>query len=103
MKYKVIKTFRDKNTKEYHEIDSVYEANEERAAELTGMGFLGEEVKNPLEKILDQSVEDLTEPVKNELSIEQLEELLKFEKAGKKRKTVIKLIEDTLGDKDESS
>lgn len=44
-KYVVLKTFRDKNTKEKHEKGSVYEANEKRAAELQKKGFLGEQVQ----------------------------------------------------------
>jgi len=46
---KVIMRFRDKNTKEIHEKDGVYEGDAKRVAELQKAGYLGKE--KPKKKI----------------------------------------------------
>lgn len=44
MSYKVIKAFRDKDTKEHYVINSVYDADEKRIEFLQEKGFIGEAV-----------------------------------------------------------
>ncbi|TYS50091.1 hypothetical protein [Bacillus infantis] len=97
--YSVIKTFRDKDTKERVKKDSVYEhSNSARIKDLQRRGFLGEELQGE-GSLLDQNIEDVTEALQG-LSADELKSYLEEEKKNKNRKTVIEYIESALKDGD---
>ncbi|KZR60391.1 hypothetical protein [Pseudobacillus badius] len=104
MKYQVKKAFVDKNSGEHHEQGTIYETTSASRAEfLQQKGFIGEEVKNPLEQLLDQNAPDVAEAITSEHSKEELEELLELEKAGRGRKTVKEHIESLLKGEEDGS
>ncbi|MFE4525438.1 hypothetical protein ACFRCQ_25565 [Cytobacillus firmus] len=56
MKYKVLKRFRDKDTKKFFPDDSIYETEDQnRAGLLQKKGFLGREVETSIEN--DKTIE----------------------------------------------
>lgn len=102
MDYKVIKQFRDKNTKAIFPVDSVYNTEDaERAQFLQEKGYLFAEKQEEKSSegdssLLDDSVEKIKKSVTADLGKEKLEVLLKLEKESKDRKGVIEHIEELL-------
>lgn len=97
MKYRVLKAFRDKETKVTHSVDSIYEtSSKERAQFLQEKGYLGEAVLNPLNKVLDQNANEVVDALPGDYSKSELEEILELETSGNNRKTVKKHIETLL-------
>lgn len=104
MKYRVIKKFRDKETgKLYLKNKEPYETdNKERAAELQEKGFLYKEKAEDDSKgpsVLDQNVDQVKKSVTTEMSQEELDTLLKEEKADKNRKSVVDHLQEMIGEK----
>lgn len=98
MKYRVIKRFRDKNTKDVYEIDSTYESdNEKRVKELQALGYLGEEIEEA-PSILDQNVSEVKAAITKDFPKEILQVLLEQEIAGENRKGVKEHIESLLAE-----
>lgn len=93
MKGKVIKKFRDKNTKKVYKAGNDYKADKPRLEELQSLGFV-KLTKKP--SLLDGNVNQIKELITGEMSKENLTELLNEEKNGEKRKGVIKHIESLL-------
>ncbi len=54
MKFEVLKTFIDKNTKKKHEKGTKYDTNQKRGKELQELGFLGKEIKQAAKKKVDK-------------------------------------------------
>lgn len=95
MKAIVIKRFRDKYTKEIHEVNKPYEASEERIHELVDLGYLAIEENS----VLDGNVDEVKKAL-NELDKETLKALLEEELSNKKRKSVIGHIHSLLTEGD---
>ena len=98
MKFKVIAPFNDKNEHKLYNMGDIYETDDKaRVTELKG--YIGEEIKDgpedKLAPLLDGNAENVNKSVEN-LSEPELQHVLKLEKEGKKRKTVISHIESLL-------
>lgn len=110
MKAEVLKTFRDKNSKEFFPKDGFFEGNAERIKELQKKGYIGEVVddgdgsggsgakeenhdnNDDILSVLDGSVEEVKADTDG-LKSEELKDLLEAEKSGKARKGVIEYFE----------
>lgn len=95
MKAIVIKRFKDKYTKEIHEVNKPYEASEERIQELVDLGYLA--IEENEKSVLDGNVDEVKK-VLNELDEETLKVLLEEEQANKNRKSVVEHIYSLLND-----
>jgi len=91
MKAKVLKRFRDKQTGEVLEVDTVYEGERERVKELQRLGYVGENESS----VLDGNVESVKQAVEG-LDKDSLEKLFEKEMADKNRKGVLEYIEELL-------
>lgn len=102
MKYIVIESFVDKNSRKTHKKESIYETEDkDRAEYLIEKGYLKQEtvenVDSNTETILEQTIAQIVETVTNEkFSPVDLEELLATERKDKNRKGVIEHIESLL-------
>lgn len=96
---KVIKKFRDKNTKAVFSVGQTYEGSEERVKYLEQLGYV--EFEEPeTDPRLDGNVEQVKASLEG-LDKEELEKLLVEEKENKNRKGVIEHIEQLLSNFDE--
>lgn len=85
--YKVLKTFRDKDTLSIHRQGTDYEANYERGNKLITSGFLD----NPsLSKLLTESVSSIKKEAEN-LKSDERKQLILLESQGKARKSILAL------------
>jgi hypothetical protein len=102
LKFIVVSDFIDKDTKELHKTNTEYSTiDKTRAEELKGLGFIKEneimETKKENEKtILDKNVPKIIKEINYETPKKALEALLKAEKKGKNRTTIIEHIESLL-------
>jgi hypothetical protein len=95
MDAKVIKRFRDKNSKKVYSSGDKYQGSKERVEFLQNKGFL----EKPLQKdpsLLDGNVGEVTAVITADLGKEELEKLLQEETNDKNRKGVIEHIEGLL-------
>ncbi|MFS1513632.1 hypothetical protein VQL36_14500 [Chengkuizengella sp. SCS-71B] len=97
-KHVVIRGFIDKITKKQYKMGDLYEANKERAVELTNGGFIAVEVNDDPDHILDHNVSEVLDSITEELTKAELRELFDNESSGKNRTTVLKHIESLLGE-----
>jgi len=89
MKAKVTKRFRDIETKKVYGVDRVYEGSEKRVKELADKGFVKiAKQKNAAVNVLEGSVDEVKKATEGSSS-ERYKTLIKEEKAGKNRKSVI--------------
>lgn len=95
MEAKVIRRFRDKDSKKVYSIGDNYQGSETRVNFLKKEGFLEKSIqKEP--SLLDGNVGEVTAAITADLGKEELEKLLQEEKEGKERKGVIEHIEGLL-------
>jgi hypothetical protein len=102
MEIKVLKRFKDKNTKKVYPVGALYQSNdEERVLFLQDGGYLEkadppspEEVE--AKQLLDQNVDSVKKSILSELGKGKLNNLLSVEKGDKNRKGVIDHIEGLL-------
>lgn len=95
MEIKVIKRFRDKDTKEVFAAGALYHSNdEERIKFLQNSGYL--EKSEMQESLLDQNVEEIKVAITADFGKERLKELFKEEFNSKNRKGVIEHIDSLL-------
>ncbi|MYL41820.1 hypothetical protein [Virgibacillus salexigens] len=102
MKAKVIKRFRDKETKKVYSPkskNSIYEGSEERVKEIASKGY----VETPKEEasLLDGNVEQVKANITADLSKEELQELLQKETEDKDRTGVKNHLEEVLKEKEQ--
>ena len=95
MKIIVERDFKDRNTKKIVKAGTIVEADEIRLSLLDKHGIKYEFVE---ESVLDGNVNQVKKAITKEMNKEELNELLKQEKAGNNRKGVIDHIESLLGD-----
>jgi hypothetical protein len=92
---KVIKRFRDKETKEVFAAGALYQSDDEgRITLLQNSGYL--EKSEMQESLLDQNVEEIKIAITADLGKERLKELFKEEFNSKNRKGVIEHIDSLL-------
>lgn len=101
MKYIVLKRFIDKLTKKYYAAGDIYESNDEkRIKELQEKGYLGEKIEEPKKNeepsVLDGNVTQVQESITDELSTDELKQLLEMEQSGSDRKGVVQHIKSLL-------
>ncbi|NIK10920.1 hypothetical protein [Alkalibacillus almallahensis] len=125
MKAKVIKRFRDKNTKKVYNKGAVYDGSDERVKEIQQKGFLASEFvdengqQNPVNdsheptnedgggqestspSALEGNVNEVKEKITAELDQETLETLLEAEQQDKARKGVMDHIQDVMQENQE--
>jgi hypothetical protein len=100
MEIKVIKRFRDKETKEVFAAGALFQSDDkERIKYLQSKGHL--ELSDPSitskqPDLLDKTLEEIKTSITADLGKEQLEELFKAESDGKNRKGVIDHIDSLL-------
>jgi NifB/MoaA-like Fe-S oxidoreductase len=95
MEIKVIKRFRDKDTKEVFAAGALYKSDDEgRITFLKNSGYL--EKSEIQESVLDQNVEEIKVAITADLGKERLKELFKEEFNSKNRKGVIEHIDSLL-------
>lgn len=103
MKAKVIKRFRDKETKQVFSPKSkdysVYEGSEDRVKEIASKGYV--ELPKEESSLLDGNVERVKANITAEFSVEELQDLLQKETKGKDRTGVKNHIEDVLKEKEQ--
>ena len=103
IKAKVIKRFRDKETKQLYtpkgKDNSVYEGTEERVKEIAAKGYV--ELPKEEVSVLDGNVEQVKANISSELSVEELQELLQKEIDSKDRTGVKNHLEDVLKEKEQ--
>lgn len=95
MKAKVIKRFRDKQTRKTYDIGSAFEGKQGRVEYLQQLKYVGEEIKEQ-PSLLDGNVQAAKTSITSDLSQEELIKLLAEENNDKKRKGVIEHIESLL-------
>ncbi|CDO03103.1 hypothetical protein BN988_01603 [Oceanobacillus picturae] len=103
MKAKVIKRFRDKETKQVFSPKSkdysVYEGSEDRVKEIASKGYV--EALEEESSFLDGNVNEVKGNITSDLSGEELQDLLQKETEGKDRTGVKTHIEDVLKEKEQ--
>jgi hypothetical protein len=92
MEIKVIKRFRDKETKEVHAAGAVYQSDDEgRISFLQNSGYLEKSEKQ--KSLLDDNVESIKIAVTPDLGLDEIKALFEEESNGKNRKGVIEHID----------
>ncbi|SFL38959.1 hypothetical protein SAMN04487943_101305 [Gracilibacillus orientalis] len=99
MKAKVLKRFRDKETKQVYapkgKTNSVYEGSEERVKEIASKGYVEIEVHDDHSSILDGNVEEVKKNADG-LTVKEAKELLEAEKSDKNRSGVVNHFESLI-------